>query len=182
MTLLPGEKMDKRKLYQVSMKSVGNVEIPGYDCVPIKIGKYPTIISYMGYGSKPWSPKPDNNLNYAEFVLSFRGQSLNEPTNIYGDWITYELGNKDKYYYRGAIVDLIRAIDFAESRPEVDNPNIFAGCGSQGCAFTLVACALDNYKAATVHFIPFYPIIPIILILCIDQLNQSEKTSRTGAV
>ena len=155
MTLLPGQALDKRRLYQVSMKSLGNVEIAGYYCVPVKKGKYPVIISYMGYGSKPWQPKPNDNPGYAEFVLSTRGQGLNEPENSYGDWITYELGNKDKYYYRGAFMDLIRAIDFVSSRPEVDTLHIFAEGGSQGGAFTLAACALDHRIAAAAPTIPF---------------------------
>ena len=155
MTLLPGLTTDKRRLYQVSMKSLGNVEIAGYYCVPVKKGKYPVIISYMGYGSKPWQPKPNDNPGYAEFVLSTRGQGLNEKANSYGDWITYELGNKDKYYYRGAFMDLIRAIDFVSSRPETDTLHIFAEGGSQGGAFTLAACALDQRIAAAAPTIPF---------------------------
>ena len=155
MTLLPGQSTDKRRLYQVSMKSLGNVEISGYYCVPTKKGKFPVIISYMGYGSKPWMPKPNDNPNYAEFVLSVRGQALNEPTNIYDNWITYKLDSKENYYYRGAFMDLIRAIDFVESRPEVDNRNIFAEGGSQGGAFTLAACALDNRIACAAPTIPF---------------------------
>ena len=155
MTLLPGLTTDKRRLYQVSMKSLGNVEIAGYYCVPVKKGKYPVIISYMGYGSKPWQPKPNDNPEYAEFVLSTRGQGLNEKANSYGDWITYELGNKDKYYYRGAFMDLIRAIDFVSSRPETDTLHIFAEGGSQGGAFTLAACALDQRIAAAAPTIPF---------------------------
>ena len=34
---------------------------------------------------------------YAEFVVSKRGQGVQEPTNVYGDWITYGLESKDDY-------------------------------------------------------------------------------------
>ncbi len=156
LTPLPAQSSNQRKLYKVTMKSLGGVEISGYYCTPaVKTGKYPAIITYMGYGSKPWAPKPDSNPNFVEFVLSVRGQALNEPTNIYGDWITYGLDNKEKYYYRGAFMDLIRAIDFVSSRAEVDTKNIFAEGGSQGGAFTLAACALDNRITAAAPTIPF---------------------------
>lgn len=155
LTLLPGKPGDKRKIYKVTMRSLENAEISGYYCVPEKKGKYPVIVSYMGYGSKPWLPNSADNPAMAEFILSTRGQGLNQPGNIYGDWITFELGNKDKYYYRGAFMDLIRAIDFVSSRPETDTLNIFAEGGSQGGAFTLAACALDRRITAAAPTIPF---------------------------
>lgn len=155
LTLIPDSSTNVRKLYKVSMKSFGGVEISGYYCTPVKKGKYPAIISYMGYGSKPWSPKSNDNSGFVEFVLSVRGQGLQQPTNIYGDWITYGLQSKEDYYYRGAFMDLVRAIDFITSRPEVNTKNIFAEGGSQGGAFTLAACALDHRIAAAAPFIPF---------------------------
>ncbi len=155
LTLIPDSSTNLRKLYKVSMKSFGGVEISGYYCTPVKKGKYPTIISYMGYGSKPWSPKPNDNPGFVEFVLSTRGQGLQQPTNIYGDWITYGMQSKEEYYYRGAFMDLVRAIDFVASRPEVNTKNIFAEGGSQGGAFTMAACALDHRIAAAAPFIPF---------------------------
>lgn len=155
LTLLPEHSSENRKMYRVTMKSFGDVEISGYYCTPAKAGKYPAVISYMGYGSKPWMPDADGNPDFVEFVLSVRGQGLNEPSNVYGDWITYGLSSKETYYYRGAFMDLIRAIDFVVSRNEVDTRNIFAEGGSQGGAFTLVACALDNRIAAAAPTIPF---------------------------
>jgi len=155
LTLLAELSTDKRKTYQVSMKSFGGVEISGYYCTPVKKGKYPATVFYMGYSSKPWHPNANDNPERVEFVLSVRGQGLNEPTNVYGDWIAYGLESKENYYYRGAFMDLIRAIDFVSSRPEVDTKKIFAEGGSQGGAFTLVACALDNRITAAAPTIPF---------------------------
>ncbi len=155
LTLIPDSSTNIRKLYKVSMKSFGEVEISGYYCTPVKKGKYPAIIGYMGYGSKPWAPKANDNPGFVEFVLSVRGQSLQQPTNIYGDWITYGIQSKESFYYRGAFMDLVRAIDFIASRSEVDTKNIFAEGGSQGGAFTLAACALDHRIAAAAPYIPF---------------------------
>ncbi len=154
MTLLPEKSSRIREIYLVRMKSLGGVTIQGYYARPVKRGEYPVIVGYMGYGSKPWCPDP-NNPEFAEFVLSVRGQALNEPDNTYGDWITWGLDDKEHYYYRGAFMDLIRAIDFVCSREEVRQDAIFAEGGSQGGAFTLAACALDHRIRAAAPYIPF---------------------------
>lgn len=153
LTLIPDSSNNVRNLYRVKMKSLGGVEIAGFYSTPTKKGKYPAIISYMGYGGKPYAPggSPD----YVEFVLSVRGQALNQPTNLYGDWITYKLDDKDNYYYCGAFMDLVRSIDFVASRPEVRIDAIFAEGGSQGGAFSLAAAALDHRLRAIAPAIPF---------------------------
>ena len=146
------------KVYRVKMKSLGGVEVQGYLTMPAKASKkhtMPVLVHYMGYGSKPWHAEPYEGLERIEFVLSTRGQGLNEPTNTYGDWAVYGLGNRDSFYYRGAFMDLVRAIDFVCTLPEVDQRYIFAEGGSQGGAFTLVACSLDKRIRAAAPWIPF---------------------------
>lgn len=146
------------KVYRVKMKSLGGVEVQGYLTMPAKASKkhtMPVLVHYMGYGSKPWHAKPYEGMERIEFVLSTRGQGLNEPTNTYGDWAVYGLGNRDSFYYRGAFMDLVRAIDFVCTLPEVDQRYIFAEGGSQGGAFTLVACSLDKRIRAAAPWIPF---------------------------
>ncbi len=155
MTLLKDKSGSARDLYHVKMESFGNVTIEGYYAVPKSPGKYPAIISYMGYGSDGWIPGGDNNPEWAEFVLSTRGQGIQKASNIYGDWIVFGLESKEDYYYRGAFMDLVRAIDFVVSRPEVDAEKIVAEGGSQGGAFTLAACALDHRIKAAAPTIPF---------------------------
>ncbi len=146
------------KVYRVKMKSLGGVEVQGYLTMPAKASKkhtMPVLVHYMGYGSKPWHAEPYEGMERIEFVLSTRGQGLNEPTNTYGDWAVYGLGNRDSFYYRGAFMDLVRAIDFVCTLPEVDQRYIFAEGGSQGGAFTLVACSLDKRIRAAAPWIPF---------------------------
>jgi cephalosporin-C deacetylase len=154
-TPLPDSSSVARTIYLVSGRSLGGETIQGFYAKPNKQGKYPAIITYMGYNTQAWCFDPDANPDYAEFVLSVRGQGLNQPNNKYGDWILYGLDNKDDYYYRGAFMDLVRAVDFVASRPEVDTAHIFAEGGSQGGAFTMVAAALDNRISAAAPTIPF---------------------------
>ena len=157
MTLLKESSTKVKNAYHVSMKSLGGVTVEGYYVAPVKKGKYPVIVSYMGYGSNAWIPDTKSESEFAQFVLSVRGQGLQMRTNNpYGRmWITHGLESKETYYYRGAFMDLVRAIDFVASRPEVDASNIFAEGGSQGGAFTMVACALDNRIKAAAPNVPF---------------------------
>jgi cephalosporin-C deacetylase len=159
-TPLPDSSSVVRTIYLVSGRSLGGETIQGFYAKPNGPGKYPAIINYMGYNSPAWCFDPDANPDYAEFVLSVRGQGLNKPDNKYGDWIVYGLEDKEDYYYRGAFMDLVRAVDFVASQPEVDTANIFAEGGSQGGAFTMVAAALDSRIAAaapTISFLSDYP-------------------------
>lgn len=154
LTLVPEYSQVDYNVYLVEMKSFGNELIRGYYAQPKREGKYPVIVEYMGYGSQPYSPNQWWD-GFAYFVLSIRGQALNQPTNRFGTWITYGLDNKDDYYYRGAFLDVVRALDFVCSRPEIDSDKIAVRGGSQGGALSFVAAALDKRVKVAAPNIPF---------------------------
>lgn len=155
LTLIPERSAGARNIYHVEMMSFGNVKVEGYYAAPKARGKYPAIAVYMGYGSDAYFPDSNGNPGFAEFILSVRGQGIQKPANTYGDWIVWGLDSKENYYYRGAFMDLVRAVDFLVSRPEVDSEKIVAEGGSQGGAFTLAACALDHRIKAGAPTVPF---------------------------
>ena len=178
LTEIPSKSSAKRKVYLVEFKSVPDgtsgdpVTIRGYYAEPTDGQKHPVLIHFQGYDSEyrpggdsatPWCINAnwdsEEAADFAEFILSNRGQSVNNRPasgrddgiqkdfeNIYGDWFAYEFGNKDKYYYRGAYMDCLRAIDFMASRETSDMQNLFAEGQSQGGAFTVAAAALSDYK------------------------------------
>ena len=167
---LTDKSSSKRKIYLVTMKSAPDakdgtpVTIRGYYAEPVAEGKYPTLLHFQGTdggSGTPWCPNADDNEGYCEFVLSVRGQMLNnrEPNlsdNVYGrdestgktDYYSYGWGDKEKHYYRGAYLDCVRAVDFLKAQTKVDVNNIFAVGGSQGGCFTYVAAGLTGaFKA-----------------------------------
>lgn len=152
---IPEKSGKKRKIYEVTMHSLGDEVIKGEIAIPVKKGKYPAQIFYQGYGSKPWMVGADDRPDWIELCISSRGQFMSEPDNHFGDWIRYNLANPDEYYYRGAFMDCIRAIDFIYQLDKTDTRNIFAEGGSQGGAYTLAAAALDNRLTAIAPYIPF---------------------------
>jgi cephalosporin-C deacetylase-like acetyl esterase len=154
LTLVPEYSEIDYEVYLVEMRSFGNELIRGYYAKPKREGKHPVIVEYMGYGSQPYPPNQWWD-GFAYFVLSIRGQALNQPTNRFGTWITYGLDNKDNYYYRGAFLDVVRALDFVCSRPEIDAEKIAVRGGSQGGALSFVAAALDKRVKAAAPNIPF---------------------------
>lgn len=160
MSLLEERSQKAKNIYHVEMHSLGGIKIEGYYAVPKKAGRYPVILSFLGYGSGGGYPNPDNLPEFCELILSARGQGIQLPVNTYGQWITYGLQSKETYYYRGAYMDLVRGVDFLCSRPEIDVTKIFAEGGSQGGAFTLAVCALDKRIRAGAPYIPFLSDFP----------------------
>ena len=174
LTKIDSKSTEKRTVYLVEFKSVSDgdgtpVTVRGYYAEPNDGKKHPVIMHYQGYDSgyrpggqdaTPWCFDGDGDelsADYAEFILSTRGQSINNRPaadradgidrdfeNTYGDWFAYNFGYKDKYYYRGAYMDCVRAIDFMATRPTSDMTNLYAEGQSQGGAFTYAAAALSG--------------------------------------
>lgn len=172
------------KLYMVEIQSVPDgltgdpVIVRGYYLEPLDGKKHPVLMHFQGYdtlGSSPSISLPSGSGEYAEFFLSHRGQYLNRSSeaerakvfgkndgkgdfeNKYNDWFAYNFGNKDAYYYRGAFMDCVRAVQFMATRTTSDMNNLFAEGSSQGGALCYAAAALSDY--------PFSAIAPNVAFL-----------------
>lgn len=167
------------KVYFVELQSVPDgpdgdpVLIHGYYLEPQDGQKHPVLMHFYGYdtlGSKQKVYCPSGDGKYAEFYLSHRGQYLNRTTadkrepdgkgdfeNIYGDWFAYGFGYKDSYYYRGAFMDCVQAVNFMATRPTSDMVHLFAEGSSQGGALSYAVAALSDY--------PFTAIAPCVAFL-----------------
>ena len=166
LTKIDAKSTAKRNVYLVEMKTSpdqtgSDITIRGYYAEPTAAGTYPAIIHYQGYDGgtdAPWCMGGDDNPEWCEFILSTRGQVVNNRppyTNAYGDWFAFGFDSENHYYYRGAFMDAVRAIDFMCSREKVQTQNIFAEGASQGGALTLAAAALDDRLNAIAPAIPF---------------------------
>lgn len=172
------------RVWLVLMNSVPD----GLTGEPVRIGGYyvepadkskpnPIIMHYYGYDDlKPtkMSLPSAGSGKYAEFYVCTRGQRVNSRShdlredgvdidfqNTYGDWFGFNFGNKDGYYYRGAFMDCIQAINFMVAQPGSDKDHIYAEGCSQGGAFSYVAAALSDYPlsgiAPGVSFLGDFP-------------------------
>jgi cephalosporin-C deacetylase-like acetyl esterase len=154
MTLIPDASNDDYEMYLVEMQSLGDNTIRGYYSKPKHEGRFPVIVEYMGYGSTPYCSKTEWD-GFAHFVPSIRGQGLNRLTKEDDFWITIGLKDKEGYYYRGAFCDVVRALDFVCSRPEIDSGKIAVRGGSQGGALSFVAASLDKRVKVCAPNVPF---------------------------
>ena len=165
---LPTNSSDTRKVYLVELNSVPDgltgepVVVRGYYCEPQDGQKHPVIMHFYGYDTQNTKAKvecPSGGASqYAEFYLSHRGQYINnrpessrvadglgDLVNPYGDWFTYNFGDRDSWYYRGAFMDVVQAIRFMATRESSDMTKLFAEGSSQGGALTYAAAALSDY-------------------------------------
>ncbi|MED5585062.1 MAG: alpha/beta fold hydrolase [Verrucomicrobiota bacterium] len=151
------EKLSKGKLdvYEVTMHSLDSVRVSGWYEVPKTTGTYPAILRLPGYGQnmKPVALCDD----MAVFSFNVRGHG-NSQKDIPGkpqDYWIRGLDAKNTYYYRGAYMDCIRAMDFLISRKEVNRGKIAVIGGSQGGGLSLATAAMDKRVSLCAPAIPF---------------------------
>ena len=142
-----------RTSYRVEYDSWGGRKSGGILCVPNGEGPYDAYIDYMGYGSDPYWYAPASQPLRVEFLVSVRDQGIFKTPG--GRWIDTGMGSKEEFYYRGAFCDVVRAVDFICSLPQVDKENICARGESQGGAFTWICASLDSRIRAIAPAVPF---------------------------
>ena len=149
----PETSNELRTSYIVEATSLDGTKIGGYLCVPVKDGKYPVFIDYMGYGADCYKYNPSAEPEAIEFLVSVRDQGLYRDEER--KWINRGLESKELFYYRGAFCDAVRAIDIVCGLEKTDKDRIFARGESQGGALTFAAAALDGRIRAAAPAVPF---------------------------
>jgi len=136
---------EKREFYLVEMRSLGNVLIRGWYSIPKKPGKYPAFLHVQGYSSVMQPAYMVTDDDFVSFGLNIRGHgnSCDDVNPGFPGYILTHLEDKDKYIYRGAYMDCVRAVDFLCSRPEVDASRIIVEGQSQGGALSFATAALN---------------------------------------
>jgi cephalosporin-C deacetylase-like acetyl esterase len=146
---------DTHEVYEVEMRSLGEVRVRGWYERPLAAGRFPAMLRVPGYGG---NMKPTGSKELMA-ILSFniRGHG-NSQEDVPGDpknyWIR-GLDQKQDYFYLGAYADCVRAVDFLVSRPEVDSGRIVVTGGSQGGGLSLATAALDPRISLCAPDIPF---------------------------
>ena len=152
-TPVPEYSNDQRETFLVTYSSIDGGVSGGILCVPVAPGKYPVLLSYMGYGAPIFYFDPSANPERIDFLVSVRNQGIfiDEPRN----WADRGLDSRDAYYYKGAFADARRAVDFIADYDKAD-PSRIVACGeSQGGALTVAAAALDSRIKAIAPAVPF---------------------------
>ncbi|MBB3056971.1 acetylxylan esterase [Mucilaginibacter gotjawali] len=141
-------KNDKRRVFEVEMKSIDGMVVRGFLTEPInnnKKKKFAVLLGLPGY-QVTLGPMVGNDPDVAIFTLNIRGSGYSRDViNVRReDYIVLNLEDKSKYILRGAIMDCVRAVDFIYSRPELRHDNIIAAGGSLGGFLAIATSGVDK--------------------------------------
>jgi len=140
--------------WNVTLSSYGGQRLRGFYTAPrhgAPSGKHPAMLAVPGYGGAKDMPYHVVMHGFAVLTLYPRAQGESIP-----EWdlpegttkLTYNVTDKDAYYYRAGYMDCVRGVDFLCERDEVDSNRIGMWSRSQGGGFTLATAALDQSAAA----------------------------------
>lgn len=130
---------DKLDLYELSYPSVdGKTKVLGWFSAPAGAKAIPAVMSIPAFGGTrgKGAPRPAGACG---LVVGYRGDG-DEPWP--GDWITRGLEQIETSVFRIHYLNLVRAVRFLQSRPEVDAKRIVLQGGSMGGALAVVVAGL----------------------------------------
>ncbi len=148
----------EKDVFLVEMRSLNDVLIRGWYIKPVKKGKYPAILHVQGYSSYMKPDRAYQGNDMVVFALNIRGHGNSRDSINPGfpGYLVHNLHDSEKYIYRGAYMDCLRAVDFLYSRPEIDTSRVVVEGGSQGGALSFATAALDNRRInLCVPHVPF---------------------------
>lgn len=164
MTLMPERCTEKVNVYHVNIQNFKlGARVYGILCVPKAEGKYPALLRVPGAGVRGYA----GDVAMAEkgiitLEIGIHGIPVNLDPGVYNDlragalpdYYTYNLDNRDRYYYKRVYLGCVRANDFLVSLPQFDGVHLAVTGGSQGGALSIVTAALDPRVKSLAAFYP----------------------------
>ena len=164
MTLLPERCTENVNVYHVNLQNYRiGTRLYGILCIPKKEGKYPALLRVPGAGVRPYyGDVATAEKGVITFEIGIHGIPVNMDPSVYtslgagvlNDYTSYNLDDRDKYFYKRVYVGCLRANDFLTSLPQYDGKNLGVAGGSQGGALSIVTAALDDRVKCLVSFYP----------------------------
>jgi cephalosporin-C deacetylase len=155
LTGTPQYSTSKTDVFEVEMRSLGNIRVRGYYAQPKNKTNLPALLHVQGYSSVMLPFDIDQPM--AQFFLNIRGHgnSQSDLNPGFPGFLLKGLDSAKTYIYRGAYMDCIRAVDFLASRSEVDTMRIGVEGASQGGALSYAVAALDKRIKLCAPDVPF---------------------------
>jgi cephalosporin-C deacetylase-like acetyl esterase len=155
--LRPHEQPSQSKvsLFEVSMQSFDNVCVRGWLEIPKQDGLFPTVLRVPGYGQNMKPVGDQEDLIVFSFNPRGHGNSQDDISGKPQDYWVRGLDDRDTYFYRGAYLDCVRAVDFLCTLDKANQQQIAIWGASQGGGFAFATAALDNRIDLCVADIPF---------------------------
>ena len=154
---------DKRvktvNIYDVKISCAGDKPVSGYLCIPknAKPKSCPAYVSFHGAGVGS-SNRPVSVAAKGLIAMDINAHGIinGQPPKFYNDlrnnyyyanktrYAHWNRDNREKYYFKGMYMRLMRALEYIKSQPEWDGKHLIVVGGSQGGAQVIAACALDQ--------------------------------------
>jgi cephalosporin-C deacetylase-like acetyl esterase len=153
LTLLPDRCTEKTNVYEANIQNYKNTRIFGILCLPKKPGKYPALLEVPGAGVRPYyGDIASADRGIITFQIGIHGIPVTLDPLIYNElgrtalngYSSFNLDDRDTYYFKRVYLGCIRAIDYIFSLPEFDGSNLAVIGGSQGGALSIVSAGLDQ--------------------------------------
>ena len=139
--------------WDVKVDCAGGMPVSGYLCMPpnAKPKSLPAMVSYHGAGVRSANKPAHYGQRAIAFDVNAHGIENGHPKAFYdklsaNELKAYQARNKedrDKFYFRGMFLRIMRALDYVKTLPEWNGKILIVTGGSQGGAQALVAAALD---------------------------------------
>ncbi|MEP7054411.1 MAG: acetylxylan esterase [Actinomycetota bacterium] len=159
-------------VFDTSFAGFGGDRIAAWLLLPKHRGgvPLPCVVQYIGYGGGrglhhewlDWSA-----FGYAHLIMDTRGQGSTWRSGDTRDagaglagphspgFLTLGLPERDDYYYRRVYADAVRAVEAAQSHPDVDARRVIVTGGSQGGGISIAAATLADNVVAAMPDVPF---------------------------
>jgi cephalosporin-C deacetylase-like acetyl esterase len=162
---VPANQQGKFECYDVKVDCAGGMPVSGYLVKPVgaKPKSLPAIVSYHGAGvrsaNKPFGYASNGAI---AFDVNAHGIVNGKPVEFYSNLSQNELkgyshrdkNDRDKFYFKGMYLRVMRALDYVKSLPEWDGKNLIVIGGSQGGGQSIVAAALDPQVTLCIAGVP----------------------------
>ena len=150
-TRVPDKDTSTGLLHRVELATVGNTRIVCWYYVPrdaldskgSSVRKYRAIQIMPGYGAEE---PPLDRTSSGYVTLSVNPRSHGPSREFWkspGEHMMHDITEPERYYYRLAFLDCVRAAQFLFNRPEVDPSRVATEGGSQGGLFAIATAALE---------------------------------------
>ena len=139
-------------LQNVGPDTTGTSRFFGVLCEPKGDGPFPALLQVPGAGVRAYR----GGVEMAEkgiitFQVGIHGLPVNLDPDVYAalgagalqGYPTFNLDERDRYYYRRVYLGCVRANDFLVTRPRFDGKTLGVTGGSQGGALSIVTAGLD---------------------------------------
>jgi cephalosporin-C deacetylase-like acetyl esterase len=162
---VPEVNKGKIECFDVKIDCPGGMPVSGYFARPASAvkGSLPMIISYHGAGVRS-SGKPLSYASQGMLALDINAHGIEngKPEEFYKELTSGKLkgypyfnsDDKDKIYFKGLFLRVLRSLEFMKSQPEWDGKTLIVIGGSQGGAQSLAAAGLDKQITFCVAYVP----------------------------